>query len=206
MNVVLSAAIAYLLGSVSFSYIITKAVQKKDIRKYGSGNAGATNTLRVLGLGPAIAVLLLDVCKGVAAVWIAIWMGTENWILPVAGLLAIIGHNWPIFSGFRGGKGVATTIGVFATLFLIPSLYTGIIAIILIALTRYVSLGSLFFILAAPLLAFFIGHYPLSYSYVGLLIACLSYWRHRSNIYKLLHGSENKLGQKSTSDHNEVNH
>lgn len=199
MNVILSAIIAYLLGSVSFSYLITNVVRKEDIRKYGSGNAGATNTLRVLGLGPAVAVLLLDVFKGVAAVWIAVWLGGASWVLPIAGLFAIIGHNWPVFFGFRGGKGVATTIGVFATLFLLPSLYAGIVAILLIALTRYVSLGSLFFILAAPVSAYFIGSYPLSYLCIGLLIASLSYWRHYSNIIRLVNGSENKLGQKTTS-------
>lgn len=199
MSAFLAALIAYLLGSVSFSYLITKMVRKEDIRQYGSGNAGATNTLRVLGLGPAVAVLLLDVFKGVAAVWIAIWLGAEAWALPVAGLFAIIGHNWPVFFGFRGGKGVATTIGVFATLFFFPSLYVGIAAVLLIALTRYVSLGSLLFILATPVLAYFIGTYPLSFFIIGLLIVVLSYWRHHANINRLLHGSENKLGQKSTA-------
>lgn len=196
MDAVLSAVIAYLLGSVSFSYLITKMVLKDDIRKHGSGNAGATNTLRVIGLGPAIAVLLLDVLKGVAAVWIAVWLGQPQWGLALAGLLAIVGHNWPIFFGFRGGKGVATTIGVFATLFLLPSIYAGILAILLIVITRYVSLGSLLFVVAAPIFSFFFGANPIFYGCTGLLIALLSFWRHRANIARLIQGTENKIGKR----------
>src|SRR5699024_8426521 len=111
---------------------------------------GATNTLRVLGFVPAIIVMLLDISKGVASIWIAKWFGVEEWILPFIGGIAILGHNWPIFFGFRGGKGVATTIGVFATLFFFPSLYVGIVAVFLIVVTRYVSVGSLIFILLSP--------------------------------------------------------
>ncbi|HEX6923385.1 MAG TPA: glycerol-3-phosphate 1-O-acyltransferase PlsY [Bacillales bacterium] len=196
MDVLLSAVIAYLLGSISFSFVITKLLLKDDIRKHGSGNAGATNTLRVLGTGPAVAVLLLDVLKGVVAVWIAAWLGNGDWALAIAGLMAIVGHNWPVFFGFRGGKGVATTIGVFATLFFLPSIYAGILAILLIAFTRYVSLGSLLFVIAAPIFTLFIGSYSLSYFYIGLVIAILSYWRHRTNITRLANGTENKLGKR----------
>jgi glycerol-3-phosphate acyltransferase PlsY len=197
MIVFLSFIIAYLLGSVSFSYLIAKKVKKIDIRKHGSGNAGATNTLRVLGIGPALLVLILDVAKGVAAVWICVWLGGEGWQLSLAGLMAIAGHNWPIFYGFHGGKGVATTIGVFVTLFFVPSLYAGMIAILLIALFRYVSLGSLFFMVASPVLTLVIGSYPISFFYFGCLIALLSLWRHRTNIARLFKGTESKIGQKS---------
>ncbi|HET7578567.1 MAG TPA: glycerol-3-phosphate 1-O-acyltransferase PlsY [Bacillales bacterium] len=196
MGVVLSAIIAYLLGSISFSYLITKIIMKEDIRKHGSGNAGATNTLRVIGIGPAVAVLLLDILKGAVAVWIASWIGGGEWAEALAGLFAIVGHNWPVFFGFRGGKGVATTIGVFAVLFFIPSIYAGILAILLIILTRYVSLGSLLFVLAAPVFTLWIGAYPLSYFYIGLIIALLSYWRHRTNIGRLIRGTENKIGKR----------
>jgi len=196
MDVVISTVIAYLLGSISFSYLITKIILKDDIRNHGSGNAGATNTLRVLGFFPAVLVLLLDVFKGVVAIGIAAWLGDREWMLPFAGFMAIIGHNWPVFFGFRGGKGVATTIGVFATLFFMPSVYAGILAVALIALTRYVSLGSLLFVAAAPIFALFIGDYPFSYVYIGLIIALLSYLRHRTNIIRLVNGTENKLGKR----------
>ncbi|HET7522144.1 MAG TPA: glycerol-3-phosphate 1-O-acyltransferase PlsY [Bacillales bacterium] len=195
MDVFFSAVIAYLLGSVSFSYLTARVLLNDDIRKHGSGNAGATNTLRVLGVVPAVIVLLLDVFKGVAAVWIADGLGGGEWVLPLSGLMAIVGHNWPIFFQFRGGKGVATTIGVFATLFFLPSLYAGIAAILFIAATRYVSLGSLIFVAAAPVLTLFVGNHPLSYFYAGLVIAALSYWRHRANIMRLLAGTENQLGR-----------
>lgn len=196
MGIIISIIAAYLLGSISFSFLLTKLIMKEDIRDHGSGNAGATNTLRVLGVAPAISVLLLDVLKGVAAIWIARALGCPDWAVAATGLMAIIGHNWPVFFGFRGGKGVATTIGVFATLSLLPSLYAGAIAILLIILTRYVSLGSLVFVVLAPILWMSLSHDPLSYFYIGLLIALLTYWRHRSNIQRLVRGEENKIGQK----------
>lgn len=199
MTVFLSVVIAYLLGSVSFSYVIAKQIKKIDIRKHGSGNAGATNTLRILGIGPALFVLGLDVAKGIAAVWICVWLGGEGWHLPFAGMAAILGHNWPVFYGFRGGKGVATTIGVFATLFFLPSLYVGIFAILLIVIFRFVSLGSLFFMVAAPILTLFTGSYPISYFYFGCVITVLALWRHRTNIARLLKGTESKIGEKKPS-------
>jgi glycerol-3-phosphate acyltransferase PlsY len=199
MEFILSIVIAYLLGSISFSYLIARKVKKIDIRQHGSGNAGATNTLRVLGVGPAISVLLLDTAKGVAAVLISVWIGGAEWIPFIAGLFAIVGHNWPIYYGFRGGKGVATTIGVFATLAFPPALIAGIIAVLLIAVTRYVSLGSIVFVLLTPIMTLFIGSYPLSYFYLSAIIAILSIWRHRSNLSRLLKGKESKLGKKDVN-------
>jgi acyl phosphate:glycerol-3-phosphate acyltransferase len=197
MTILISLLAAYLLGSISFSYLIAKKVMKIDIRQHGSGNAGATNTLRVLGKGPAIFVLLLDIAKGVVSIFIAKALGGPEWLPIGAGLFAIIGHNWPIFHGFRGGKGVATTIGVFVTIAFIPSLIIGILTILIIAITRYVSLGSLFFIGISPFILLLMNAYPTSYFYIGLVIAGLSYWRHRSNIQRLLRGKENKIGQKA---------
>lgn len=197
MVILSSLVIGYLLGSVSFSYLIGKMIRKIDIREYGSGNAGATNTLRVLGTGPAIVVLILDVLKGVAAVLISQALGGEEWIPVLAGLFAIVGHNWPLFSGFRGGKGVATTIGVFVTIAPFPALIAGGIAILLIILTRFVSLGSLAFVTLTPFVMLLFFDYPLVYFYIALIIVILSYWKHRSNISKLLQGNENKIGEKT---------
>ena len=121
-----------------------------DIRHHGSGNAGATNTLRLLGVGPALVVLLLDLFKGSLAVIMAKGVSSDPLWAVLAGLAAVIGHNWPIFFGFKGGKGVATTIGVVAVLFLSPALVAGMIAIVIIVLFRYVSLGSLVFVLLLP--------------------------------------------------------
>lgn len=197
MKVILIFIISYLIGSISFSYLIAKKIKKIDIRQHGSGNAGATNTLRVLGIWPAIIVLLLDVTKGIIAVVISRLFGLDPWAVALSGLLAIIGHNWPVFYGFRGGKGVATTIGMFAILNFIPALYAGIVAILLIVFTRYVSLGSLIFIISTPILTYYIGHYPHSYTYIGLIVTLLSIFRHRTNISRLIHGKENKIGQKA---------
>ncbi|MFA8437987.1 glycerol-3-phosphate 1-O-acyltransferase PlsY [Pueribacillus sp. YX66] len=197
MNIVFSIIIGYLLGSISFSYLLGKYIKKVDIRKYGSGNAGATNTLRVLGKGPAIAVLLLDIAKGIVAVMISSLLGGEEWVPFLAGLFAIIGHNWPIFFGFRGGKGIATTIGVLLVLVPYPALLAGVGAIILIFLTRYVSLGSLVFTLLTPIFILFFDQYPISFFYSALIFTLLSIWQHRVNIKKLIQGNENKIGEKS---------
>lgn len=195
MTTFISFVVAYLIGSISFSIIFTRAIKKVDIRNYGSGNAGATNTMRVLGKGPAIAVLLLDALKGVVAILIAKLLHLPEWAVDVTGLLAMVGHVWPIYHGFKGGKGVATTIGIFLILAPLATVITGIITIIIIAITRYVSLGSLFLILATPLLSYFFGA-SLSFIIVGLLLFVLSVYKHRENISRLIQGKENKLGAK----------
>lgn len=190
-----SLILSYLLGSISFSVLLAKILKGIDIRQYGSGNAGATNTLRILGKGPAIFVLLLDVLKGIIAVWIGRWLGgDESWIPALCGIAAIMGHNWPLYFNFRGGKGVATTIGVMATLSFLPALIAGSIAIISIVLTRYVSLGSLIFVALTPVCLLIIGGYPWSAFWCSIIIAIFVFWRHRSNIVKIVQHRENKLG------------
>jgi acyl phosphate:glycerol-3-phosphate acyltransferase len=189
--------ISYFIGSISFSFLIGKWVRGIDIRKHGSGNAGATNTLRVLGKKPAIAVLALDVLKAILAVLIGKWLNTydHEWVPVWCGLAAIIGHNWPIYFGFRGGKGIATTIGVTATLCFFPALYAGIIAIASIFFTRYVSLGSLLFTALLPLFVWGMGRPP-EIVWASLIICVFAFVRHRSNIVKLIQGRENKIGSK----------
>ncbi|AOZ91385.1 glycerol-3-phosphate 1-O-acyltransferase PlsY [Paenibacillus crassostreae] len=192
---IITLTICYLLGSISFSVLLAKMLKGIDIRQYGSGNAGATNTLRVLGKGPAIVVLLLDVLKGIVAVWIGKWLGgDEAWIPALCGIAAIMGHNWPIYFNFRGGKGVATTIGVMATLSFLPALLAGIIAIISIVLTRYVSLGSLILVLLTPVFLLILGGYPQPVFWTSIIIAIFVFWRHRSNIVKIVQHRENKIG------------
>ncbi|SER42995.1 glycerol-3-phosphate 1-O-acyltransferase PlsY [Salisediminibacterium halotolerans] len=196
--------ISYLIGSISFSYLIGKLLRKLDIREHGSGNAGATNTLRVMGWTPAIIVLLLDCAKGIAAVVIGYQLTgipVESGIAAgICGLAAILGHNWPIYFNFRGGKGVATTIGVLATLVFAAALTAGVVAIITIAVTRYVSLGSLLFISGTTLLtAVFTPwlQYPGYYTAFLVIITALSFWKHRDNISRLKSGTESKIGGKS---------
>lgn len=188
--------IGYLLGSISFSYLAGRLLKGIDIRNHGSGNAGATNTLRVLGKGPAITVLLLDAVKGLAAVGIGRWLsGGDHLIETLCGLAAISGHNWPLYFGFRGGKGIATTIGVMLFLAPMPVVYAGIVAILTIALTRYVSLGSLLLTAILPILIWFMG-YPIEVFWLSILLFAFAVFRHRTNIVKLVKGQENKIGSK----------
>lgn len=195
---IIAIVLSYLLGSVSFSVVLAKLLKGIDIRQHGSGNAGATNTLRILGKGPAIAVLLLDVLKGIGAIWLGKWLGGGNeWIPALCGLAAIVGHNWPVYFRFRGGKGIATTIGIMATLCFFPALCAGIIAILLIVFTRYVSLGSLVFVALTPISLLVFGliqgfDWPIFWS--SLVICLFAFWRHRSNIVKIVQGRENKIG------------
>ncbi|WP_159882978.1 glycerol-3-phosphate 1-O-acyltransferase PlsY [Paenibacillus puerhi] len=191
-----SLIIGYLLGSISFSFLAGKLLKGIDIRQHGSGNAGATNTLRVLGKGPGIAVLLLDVLKGVAAVWLGYLLsGGETLFLVLSGISVIVGHNWPVFFGFRGGKGIATTIGVMVSVAFLPALLAGIAAILSIVWTRYVSLGSLLFTALLPLFIWLMGR-PVEILWLSLLLFAFALFRHRSNIVKLFKGQENKLGSK----------
>ncbi|WP_339273267.1 glycerol-3-phosphate 1-O-acyltransferase PlsY [Paenibacillus sp. FSL W8-0426] len=190
--------LSYLLGSISFSVLLAKAIRGIDIRQHGSGNAGATNTLRILGKGPAILVLLLDVVKGIVAVWLGIWLGNgSEWTPAFAGIAAIAGHNWPLYFRFRGGKGIATAIGVLATLAFPPALCAGIIAILSIVFTRYVSLGSLIFVALTPIFILVFPGYSITMFWGSLIICLFAFWRHRTNIVKLAKGQENKLGSKN---------
>jgi glycerol-3-phosphate acyltransferase PlsY len=191
----ITVAAGYLLGSISFSYLFGKWFKGIDIRNHGSGNAGATNTLRVLGKGPAIAVLILDALKGVLAVYIGRWIGLNEWVVVLSGLAAIIGHNWPIYFGFRGGKGIATTIGVMASLCFLPTLFAGLIAIALIAITRYVSLGSLVLTVILPFLIWGMDR-PNEVLLASIIVCLFAFFRHRTNIAKLLQGKENRIGSK----------
>ncbi len=188
---------SYLLGSIMFSVIMGKLIAGIDIRNHGSGNAGATNTLRIIGKGPAIAVFLLDLGKGVLAVWLAKWFVPEQDAIAIlCGVAVILGHNWPIWFNFRGGKGIATTIGMIVTLAFLPTLFAGLIAILTIAITRYVSLGSLLLTAFLPIFIY-IMDYPTELLWGSLAILVFAWVKHRKNIVKLVKGTENKLGSRS---------
>jgi glycerol-3-phosphate acyltransferase PlsY len=193
---ILSVVIAYLLGSVSFSYLAGRLIAGIDIREHGSGNAGATNTLRVLGPKVAAFVLLADLLKGVISVLLAEWLtGGQEAAAVCAGIAAIAGHNWPVYFGFRGGKGIATTIGVSFTLVPLVALSAGIVALLLLLALRIVSLASLTFTTLMPIFVF-LYHMPLNKLWFTLILAALALWRHRSNIERLLKGEEKRIGRK----------
>lgn len=186
---------SYLLGSISFGYLITKKVKNVDIRKMGSGNTGATNISRVLGLKYALIVFLLDLGKGLLAVFLAGRFASDPWVIILCAYAVIIGHNWPIFFSFKGGRGAATTLGVFLGIMPVAALIVfGIIVIIILA-TRYVSLASITGAILIPFCVLFF-HYPREYLIFGLSVTLLIIWRHIPNIKRLRQGKELKIGEK----------
>ena len=187
---------AYLLGSLPFGYIMSKILLKTDIRQHGSGNIGATNVLRVVGWRAALPVFLLDMLKGFLAVIIARLVIDVPAVYLGAGFLAMLGHSYPVFLGFRGGKAAATAIGVMAALSGWALLIMALVALVAVALTRYVSFGSIVGALLVPLIFLILG-YELPYVIFGIATALLIIVRHKANIERLLKGTESKLGQKA---------
>ena len=194
MKYVLVSVIAYLLGNIATAYLVSKASGKIDIRKYGSGNAGSTNVLRVLGAKPAAIAFLGDVLKGTAAVLIGRYIGGSYGEI-LAGIFVVVGHNWPIFLGGKGGKGIATTIGLMIPIDPIMVLIIVITGVTVILTTRYVSLGSVLGVSIYPL-AMIITKKPMEYIIFSLVLSAIAIYRHRSNIGRLIKGTESKLRQK----------
>ncbi len=193
MKFILIAIIAYFLGNISFAYILGKLFTKKDVREYGSGSAGATNALRTFGKKIAAMVLAGDVLKGVLAVIIGRYLGGQNGAY-VAGASVIIGHNWPAMLKFKGGKGVATTIGVMVMVNPFLTSICVLLGVIIIIFTRTVSLGSISGMALAPVVAVvFVRPFDLTLFIFCLFIAGMSIYRHKSNIKRLIEGKENKL-------------
>ena len=182
--------ISYFIGNISSSILIGRLVGGIDIRQHGSGNAGATNVLRTLGKKAAAATLAGDVLKGVIAVLIGKYFGGEN-LAMACGFVAFIGHIWPVLFGFRGGKGIATGIGVILTTAPFIGLICLVLGIAVIIFSRYVSLGSLVAACALPVTAYFLLNEK--YAIWGLALAIIAIYKHRSNIQRLLKGEENKL-------------
>ncbi|GLG00828.1 glycerol-3-phosphate acyltransferase 2 [Alicyclobacillus hesperidum subsp. aegles] len=193
----LSAVIAYIIGSISTSTLVVRLVSGRDIREEGSGNAGATNTMRAIGTKWGVVVLLADALKGMIALWIALALTRGSVVAAaVSAIAVVVGHNWPIFFGFRGGKGIATTIGVLLWLAPIPTVIAGVLCLIAIALTRYVSLGSLILTVLVPIIvAVWFMHTAVLVA--SIVLALLSIYRHRSNIARLVRGQERRIFDKS---------
>jgi len=188
-------AAAYFIGNVSPAYILGKFAANIDIREYGSGNAGTTNVVRVMGTKAGILVLVADLLKGVLAVWIARYFGGDLLVV-LAGLFVVIGHNWPVLLMFKGGKGVATSLGVGLSISPQTALICIVIAIIVILITKYVSLASLTGIPIWTLLLIISGGNHL-YIYLGMALSVLAIIKHRSNIRRIYNGTENKFNLKN---------
>jgi glycerol-3-phosphate acyltransferase PlsY len=193
---VIPIIVSYLLGSIPVGYLIVNAKTGGDIRKTGSGGTGATNVSRRAGKGAGILTLVLDALKGSAAVIIATIMLRDNshalWWIGIAGSVAILGHIFPVWLGFRGGKGVATGVGVFLVLTPVAVLLSGLLFLIVVVFTRYVSLGSMIGALSVPALAWLLN-YGTPLVFTTLLAAALIIYAHRQNIQRLLTGTENKF-------------
>ena len=193
MKYILIAIISYFIGNISFAYILGKIFAKKDVRDYGSGNAGATNALRTFGKKIGAMVFFGDVLKGVIAVIIGrIFAGQTG--AYIGGAFVIIGHNWPVLLNFKGGKGVATTIGVMLFVNLFLTSICVVIGLAIIIFTRTVSLGSILGMASAPIVAIlFVRPFDAKLFVFCLFIAGMSIYRHKDNIRRLKSGSENKL-------------
>ncbi|MBR6505175.1 MAG: glycerol-3-phosphate 1-O-acyltransferase PlsY [Clostridia bacterium] len=203
--IILAALIGYALGSISFSVIFSKKIAGFDLREKGSGNAGSTNALRTAGKKVAILTLICDILKGVVAILLAILIGNvfkyENTdvLVQLAAIAAIIGHTFPVFFGFKGGKGVATSLGVLLLVNWKIGLICLIFALILMAITKIVSVGSIAAAILFPVLVLFIGDSFIvegNYFIFSIILALLVVFNHRSNIKKLANGTENKLSFK----------
>jgi glycerol-3-phosphate acyltransferase PlsY len=193
---VVFVVVGYLLGSISFAVLLVRAVAGKDIRSEGSGNAGATNVLRAHGKKLALLVALLDVAKGAAAVLLVRLVTADPLWASAAGVAAVLGHVFPVFYGFRGGKGVATAVGVFLVLAPLALLCCLAVFVAIVAITRYVSLGSVVAMTLLPPVAGLVFHSPRPVVTAAAVTAIVVLGKHLDNLKRLARGEERKLGAK----------
>lgn len=204
---IITGIIAYLIGSVNFSVILSKKMAGFDVREKGSGNAGTTNMLRSVGKKAAALTLICDILKGIVAILIAMFIGwafkveNQSLLVQIAGIAVVIGHTFPIFFGFKGGKGVATSLGILVMSNWQIGLICLVFGIVLIILTRMVSLGSCAAAVLFPVLTLFITeNYIVSkgtgYLIYSIILAVIILYNHRSNIKRILEGKENKISFK----------
>ncbi len=203
LGVVLCVAVPYLLGSLNFAVIISRKRYKDDVRTHGSGNAGATNMLRTHGKSAAVLTLLGDLLKAVVSVVLALFLMPGDGFAYIAGLCCMLGHAFPVYYNFKGGKGVVVAAGTMLVLNPVVFLICIIVWILIILLTKYVSLAAIVAAVLFPLLNFFMPvlDYVTDYSIplktiFSVLMGILIIWLHRENIVRLAKGTENKLGSR----------
>ena len=191
MTGLLSILIAYFLVAIPFGYLLTRFITGKDVRSEGSGNIGATNVLRTAGPAAAVATLILDMFKGFAAVWIAGWLtdGSPGWMADAA-LAVMMGHAFPIFLGFKGGKSVATFVGAFLYLTPVPMLAAMIVFVIAVVVTRYISAASVLMAATFPLAVWLIQHATLNEVLAAVIAAGIVVYRHKENLRRIRAGRE----------------
>lgn len=191
---ILCALLGYAIGNFQSAIILSNAIEKKDIRNFGSGNAGSTNMLRAFGKRLGAYTFVLDVAKGVLAYLIGFWIGGETGGA-IAGVAVVLGHNWPVIYGFKGGKGVAASLGVYLALMPLPALAVFGVSILVVALSKYMSVGSLMGATSLFLICLFTQQ-PVAIVIMSLILTALTYATHRENIRRLRTDSEHKTSFK----------
>jgi len=194
LKVVFVLVVSYLLGSISFGYLLAKYWKGIDIRQFGSGNVGTTNVFRTLGPVPGIMVFLGDFLKGTVGAWLGLWAGSE-WTGVLAGFAAMAGHSYPVFLNFKGGKVIATGVGVLFALDYKAALIALAIWAVVLFLFRYVSLASIIAAGSVPVMLM-IFREPIPFIVFGLLGAGFAIYKHRPNIQRLRAGTEPRAGKK----------
>ncbi len=200
---VLLLVVAYLLGSVPFGVVVARAGGGVDLRRVGSGNIGATNVLRAVGKGAAALTLLGDIGKGALAVGLGCWFGVSPTVLAMIALAAVVGHLLPVFAGFRGGKGVATTLGVVVAAMPAVGGLLLLIWLAVAAIWRYSSLAALVASAALPVLAWSLDGRP-PMVVLGVTLLLIVWVRHRENISRLRQGKEGKIGQRAGASNGQM--
>ncbi|RGD74327.1 glycerol-3-phosphate 1-O-acyltransferase PlsY [Anaerofustis stercorihominis] len=183
---------SYFIGCINGAYIFSKSVKKEDIRTYGSGNAGATNALRTYGFFSGLLVFLIDFFKGMLAVGLCYIFKQSSFVILLSALACVAGHNWPIFMGFRGGKGVSASAGILVIVDYRLALMAILIGFILALITRMVSVGSLT-ALTLSAVFFIVFKVDIFYIILSCILCILSIYQHRLNIKRIINGNENKL-------------
>ena len=192
MDFVVAAAISYLLGSIPNGLILGKAIWGVDLRQHGSKNIGATNAWRTIGKAGGISIFVLDFLKGAISAYLGLHLGGSELAGVLCGILAIAGHSWSVFLAFKGGKGVATGLGVIAALMPMVTLIVFAVWFAIVYFTGYVSLGSIVGAALVPILTLFFGLHT-EFLILGLIAAVFIIYRHKSNIERLLNGTESKI-------------
>ena len=193
LSILIVIVAGYLLGSISTGVVLSRLFAKTDIRSQGSGNAGTTNMLRVLGRKMALLTFIGDMLKGIIAVFIGKWLigGELGGLLGVVG--AVLGHYYPLYFGFKGGKGIATSFGSLLFVFPVQALLAFAVFLILVAVTHYVSVGSIAAAITLPLLIVITRFQEPTLWIINVCIGASVIWRHRANIKRLMNHTENKL-------------
>ncbi|MBQ8617996.1 MAG: glycerol-3-phosphate 1-O-acyltransferase PlsY [Clostridia bacterium] len=193
LNIIIVLVAGYLLGSISTGVVLSKMFAKTDIRTQGSGNAGTTNMLRILGRKMALFTFIGDMLKGIIAVFIGKWLigGDLGGLLGVVG--AVLGHYFPLYFGFKGGKGIATSFGSLLFVFPVHALLAFALFLVLVAVTHYVSVGSVAAAIALPAMVFVTHAQDMTVCLITAAIGLSVVWRHKANIVRLMNHTESKL-------------